>query len=220
MSSEEDGDVTIIQRDFRDKAGNGLQREVQFVKAQHPPLTSESTSTTSAAAIGENYLALVLPATHEADSRAADGGPAVCEVCHLPLRVDDGRAAGKSGHDNSIAHQVCLRHTHPPSALDRRRKGLVYLEAYGWDPDGRRGLGSASEGILYPIKPKEKKDRAGIGAPEPLARKSVEAQPKVQKVNAKQARKMAAKDKETRERLQRMFYADEKVEKYLGPDAW
>jgi len=218
MSSEEDGDVTIIQRDFRDKAGNGLQREVQFVKAQHAPLTTESTSTANAAAIGKNYLALVLPAAKESDSRAREA-PAVCAVCQLPLRVDDD-SARQSGHDNSIAHQVCLRHTHPPSALDRRRKGLVYLESYGWDPDGRRGLGSASEGILYPIKPKEKKDRAGIGAPEPAARKSAEAQPKVQKVNAKQARKMAAKDKEARERLQRMFYADEKVEKYLGPDAW
>lgn len=208
MINEHNGDDAVIRRDFRDKPGDGLKREVRFVKAQH---SSESTSATSTAAIGDDYLALVLPSTAKPDPEAAAAQPALCDVCKLPLVADD-------AHDTSIAHQVCLRHTHPPSALDRRRKGLAYLESYGWDPDGRRGLGAErSGGILFPIKPREKKGRAGVGAPE-LAKRA-EA-PKVQKVGAKQARKMAAKDKEARERLQRKFYQDEQVERYLGPDAW
>jgi G-patch domain len=210
MNNEQNGDYAVVRRDFRDKPGNGLKREVRFVRAQHSS-NSESASATSAAAIGEDYLALVLPTAAKPDPHAPAAGPALCDVCKLPLDAGD-------GHATSIAHQACLRHTHPPSALDRRRKGLAYLESYGWDPDGRRGLGAErSDGILFPIKPREKQGRAGVGAPE-LAKKA-EA-PKVQKAGAKQARKVAAKDKEVRERLQRMFYADEQVEKYLGPDAW
>jgi hypothetical protein len=216
MTSKEGDDLIITQRDFREKAANGLKREIQFVKAQSPSFTSKSASATNPADIGDNYLALVLPAAKETDSQLQDRHD-LCEICKLPLRVED--ITVQSRHENSVAHQVCLRHTHPPSALDRSRKGLVYLESYGWDPDSRRGLGPASEGILYPIQPKEKKDRAGIGAPLPT-KKSEEAQPKVQKVNAKQARKMAAEDKKAREKLQRMFYADEQLEKYLGPNAW
>ena len=211
MNSDQNEDDTIIRRDFRDKPATGLKREVRFVKAQHPSNT-ESPESTRRAAIGRDYLALVLPAGAAAPPSADAPAPAVCDVCGLPLGADD-------GHDNSIAHQACLPHTHPPSALDRRRRGLAYLESYGWDPDGRRGLGAArSGGMLFPIKPKEKRDRAGVGAPEPVAKK--EAKPKVQKLNAKQARKLAAKDKEARERLQRLFYADGQVEKYLGPSAW
>jgi hypothetical protein len=209
MSDEENEDDSIKRRDFRDKPAT--HREVRFVRAQHPSAT-EPPEAARCAAIGQDYLSLVLPSSTDA-SPPADS-PTLCDVCKLPLSADDG-----GGHATSIAHQACLPHTHPPSALDRRRRGLAYLEARGWDPDARRGLGAElSEGILFPIKPKEKKDRAGVGAPEPVAKREVK--PKVQKLNAKQARSMAARDKEARERLQRMFYADEQVEKYLGPNAW
>jgi G-patch domain len=150
-----------------------------------------------------------------------------CEICHLPLTtILDWQPAENSSegmdmlakprpHEASLAHQVCLTHSHPPSHLDRNRKGLAYLSSYGWDPDARVGLGALGQGIQYPIKPKLKDDKLGIGAvlPKDADRRKKE---KVEKLDAGKVRKLHEKDKKKAERLREMFYRNDDVERYLG----
>lgn len=119
----------------------------------------------------------------------------------------------------NIASQLNLQYVKPPSNLDRSRKGLRYLEAQGWDPDKRAGLGANEEGIAYPIKAIEKKDKAGVGVPHRTSSARNAEPAKVQKLNAKQARRFAQEEKRKHERLQRLFYQDDRIEKYLRPDA-
>jgi hypothetical protein len=156
----------------------------------------------------------------------------VCEICNLPLSstnqaitplpTDEAMDLQKhhpppkpQPHEASLAHQVCLRHSHPPSHLDRTRKGLTYLAAYGWDPDARQGLGAERQGIQFPIKTKPKDDKLGIGVvlPKPGEIKKKE---KLQKLDAGKVRKLQEKDKRKGEKLREMFYRSEDVERYLG----
>jgi len=190
------------------------KRRIQFIKAQSSPnVNISSTPTRTTPPTGDAYLARVLPSTTIPDQHT-DTKSTICEICNLPLSLPS------SVHETSIAHQICLTHTHPPLPLDRRRKGLVYLESYGWDPESRTGLGAAREGRLFPVKAVEKKDRAGIGAPA-LKKKEGrmgENEGKLKKLNAKQIAKMEKEDRKVRDRLQRMFYSSQDLEKYLGPD--
>ncbi|KAJ5741371.1 hypothetical protein N7533_010780 [Penicillium manginii] len=105
-------------------------------------------------------------------------------------------------HEASLAHQVCLTHSHPPSHLDRTRVGLKYLSTYGWDPDSRRGLGAPGrEGIREPLKSRVKNDTAGLGAGLDADGDRIRdppAPPKkvpVQKLNAKQVRKKQVEER-------------------------
>lgn len=147
-----------------------------------------------------------------------------CEVCNLPLVPAVSRTPSSSDgtkilpHEASLAHQVCLSHSHPPSHLDRTRHGLRYLESYGWDPDSRRGLGAPGrEGIREPIKSRVKNDTVGLGVKiDPIKAKAAVKEAKVQKLNAKEVRKMEMEGKKKRERLQEMFYRNEDIERYLG----
>jgi hypothetical protein len=93
--------------------------------------------------------------------------------------------------------------------------GLSVLEAQGWNPDSRRGLGAAQQGVQYPIKAKEKNDTLGIGVkvPKDLGQRKKETLPKL---DAGKVRKLAAEDKKRRERLHRQFYGNGELEKYLG----
>jgi hypothetical protein len=163
--------------------------------------------------------------------------PQVCEICNLPLTtIRDASAASTEEmtaraedtsdqrpppklrpHEASIAHQVCLVHSHPPSHLDRNRKGLVYLSSYGWDPDSRLGLGASGQGIQYPIKTKPKDDKLGIGLilPKEADRRKKE---KVEKLDAGKVRKLHEKDKKKAEKLREMFYRNDDVERYLRGD--
>jgi hypothetical protein len=160
--------------------------------------------------------------------------PQTCEICKLPLTTipdivsasvretyeerdasEQHPPAKPRPHEASLAHQVCLTHSYPPSHLDRNRKGLLYLSSYGWDPDARVGLGASGEGIQYPIKTKPKDDKLGIGVvlPKEADRRKKE---KVEKLDAGKVRKLHAKDKEKAERLREMFYRNDDVERYLG----
>jgi hypothetical protein len=115
-----------------------------------------------------------------------------------------------------LAHQVCLTHSHPPSHLDRNRKGLAYLSSYGWDPDARVGLGASGQGIQYPIKSKPKDDKLGIGVvlPKEADRRKKE---KVEKLDAGKIRKLHEKDKKKAERLRvDMLIRVEVLEKLHG----
>lgn len=147
-----------------------------------------------------------------------------CEICNLPLvPTVSGTESPSDGkkilpHEASLAHQVCLSHSHPPSHLDRTRQGLRYLESYGWDPDSRLGLGAPGrEGIREPIKTRVKNNTVGLGVKIDSAKaKAAAKETKVQKLNAKEVRKMESEGKKRREKLQEMFYRSEDIEKYLG----
>lgn len=148
-----------------------------------------------------------------------------CEVCNLPLVPAVSQTASSSSdgkkilpHEASLVHQLCLSHSHPPSHLDRTRHGLRYLESYGWDPDSRLGLGAPGrEGIREPIKSRVKNDTVGLGVKiDPVKAKAPVKDAKVQKLNAKEVRKMEMEGKKKRERLQEMFYRNEDIERYLG----
>lgn len=159
----------------------------------------------------------------------------VCEICKLPISATSSSVVATASDDNddlpslaepgiqpqprprpheaSLAHQVCLTHSHPPSHLDRTRKGLAYLSAYGWDPDSRLGLGAEGQGIAFPIKTKPKDDKLGIGVVVP---KSAEKRKeKLHKMDAGRVRKAYEKDKKKGERLREMFYMSDDVERHL-----
>ncbi|KAJ5587540.1 uncharacterized protein N7459_003305 [Penicillium hispanicum] len=150
-----------------------------------------------------------------------------CGVCNLPLSSELPSTATETfdarPHEASLAHQVCLTHSHPPSHLDRNRAGLRYLSTYGWDPDSRLGLGAPGrEGIREPLKGRIKHDTAGLGVgvdadgdrkpPPPPPPK------KTPTLNAKQARKAAVEAKKKHDRMRNLFFQSDEVLKYLGED--
>ncbi|KAI0537674.1 hypothetical protein GGR58DRAFT_470858 [Xylaria digitata] len=207
--------------------GSGLKRkQVVFVPASSGNLNSTeesepSESSKPSKSVSDIYLSIVMP--KETKETCTDGtntpAPDICDICKLPLnRASDAADAGKSSsrpHQASIVHQVCITHSHPPSALDRSRLGLAVLQAQGWDPDARNGLGALNQGISFPIKAKPKNDTLGLGVevPKDIATKKKE---KPQMLNAKKVRKMASDDKKRHEKLMHQFYGNPEVEKYLG----
>lgn len=152
-----------------------------------------------------------------------------CEICNLPLSSETGSDTNTDTptsrpHEASLAHQVCLQHSHPPSHLDRTRAGLRYLSHYGWDPDRRLGLGaSGREGIREPLKGRIKHDTTGLGAGLDADGDRIRVPPpppkKVEKLNAKQARKGALEARKRGEKLRNMFFQSDEVLKYLGEEA-
>ncbi|CAI7669194.1 unnamed protein product [Penicillium pancosmium] len=152
-----------------------------------------------------------------------------CEICNLPLSTDPSKETSESDsidrpHEASLAHQVCLTHSHPPSHLDRTRVGLKYLSTYGWDPDSRRGLGAPGrEGIREPLKGRVKNDTAGLGAGLDADGDRIKDPPppppkKVQKLNAKQMRKNQMEERKRGEKLRNLFFMSDDVLKYLGEE--
>ncbi|PWY77656.1 hypothetical protein BO83DRAFT_435755 [Aspergillus eucalypticola CBS 122712] len=157
----------------------------------------------------------------------------ICPVCNLPYTTpthdtSDGGTGGAGErrrrhiHEATLPHQLSLPHSHPPSHLDRTRPGLRYLEAYGWDPDSRVGLGpQGREGIREPVKGKVKEDTVGLGAVVPEVKdKSGDkgGRGRVQKkkvLNAKEARKGQLEERKKGERLRELFFQDEDVLRYL-----
>lgn len=230
MSAEEDFTPGEQQRVF----GAGTKRKrIEFVVAAAPTQAIQlSPRATSAISAGDRYLNIVLKhgaSTEDHESTSADVPGldksatqqqhelkgALCEVCNLPIdALEDARSTASTNHESTIAHMVCLTHSHPPSHLDRSRHGLKYLSSYGWDPDSRQGLGAKGEGIRAPIKAKVKNDTVGLGVRMKGNKKPVDA--KVERLDAKQVRKRDLEDRRKWERLQQMFYRNDDVPKYLG----
>jgi len=197
---------------------------LRLVLPKDSSLAEESAQNTPASTLPSTALP-ELPTTSELH---------VCEICNLPIysipppilaTSDDDNAVPSNTdtearpppkprpHEASLAHQVCLTHSHPPSHLDRSRKGLAYLSAYGWDPDSRLGLGADGKGIPFPIKPKPKDDKLGIGVVVP---KAVEKKKeKLEKLDAGRVRKAYEKEKRKGERLRELFYMSDDVERHL-----
>ncbi|KAH6722983.1 hypothetical protein DL95DRAFT_384232 [Leptodontidium sp. 2 PMI_412] len=234
MSDDETYEIPLQdQRAF----GAGIKRKrVKFVPSSTPSTTPLSSNLGQS--VSDLYLKLVLPGdqktTPSLPSKSSnvteDVSPSgsvqtsMCEICSLPLSeaaippseaLDTEQTTKQRPHEASLAHQVCLAHSHPPSHLDRNRKGLTYLSAYGWDPDSRRGLGTEGQGIQFPIKTKPKDDKMGIGVvlPKEADRRKKE---KIQRLDAGKVRKQYEQDKKKAERLREMFYRNDDVERYLG----
>lgn len=204
--------------------GAGIKRQrVRFVPSSRSANASSTPSTTSSAQdVASRYLSLVLPSQVPSPTTSPrDQTLKVCEVCKLPVT---NATYDTTIHNSSLAHQVCLPHSHPPSHIDRQRKGLSILSAYGYDPDSRQGLGSSGQGIQYPIKVKEKSDKLGVGVVVPsdafLRKKAEEraaAKAARKKLDAGQVRKRAVEEGKRRERLQRAFYGRDDLVRHLKP---
>ncbi|KAL2267589.1 hypothetical protein VTJ83DRAFT_4866 [Remersonia thermophila] len=182
--------------------------------ASAPPSTAPAADPTSTTIPSEPT-----PSAATATTTSVPSQP--CPVCSLPLPPSHDPAA-LAAHNTSLAHQLCLPYSPPPSALDRTRMGLTYLSAHGWDPDARRGLGAEEQGIQFPLKPRVREERLGLGAPAPARRPGEkgkdgeEASKKGRLLDAKKVRKMAAEDRKRREELREELFGDGKLEKYLG----
>jgi len=144
----------------------------------------------------------------EATKPPDDAGALYCDLCHRKIAANVSRAA----HEGSIAHQISLQHSYPPSHVDRERKGLAVLQDHGWDPDSRLGLGAKGEGILQPIKAVDNPHKAGVGAR--LAPAKVLEKPV--KLDAGKVRRLEQEGKKKAERLRNSFYMSDDVQKYLG----
>ncbi|KAJ6139980.1 hypothetical protein N7471_006466 [Penicillium samsonianum] len=202
---------------------------LSIVMSQSAPSTSPTTPTQRAPLSPpiRTQSAPPTPDTIPPPPTAAPAGPEYCDVCKLPLALQtpaDATDQKPRPHEASLAHQICLTHSHPPSHLDRTRSGLRYLSTYGWDPDSRLGLGaSGREGIREPIKPRVKRGTAGLGTGldrdgDPLPPRPAPPA-KVQKLNSKQVRNKVAEDKKRAERMRKAFYQNDEVLKYLGEGA-
>lgn len=236
----EDEDDTPLQH--KRAFGAGLKRKrVEFVKAQDPDASIAGTpsSTASSVSIGDLYASVVLSnskptrdnplqsqaeqphldtVTPEGAGEAAETttAPEICAVCQLPIT--------STQHESSLAHQVSLAHSHPPSALDRSRMGLRALASQGWNPDARVGLGKDGEGVRYPIKLVAKDDTLGIGAAEEAKRKAEEAAKKKKPVveetkvlTAKELKKQADTQRARGVKLQAEIFGRADLDKYLKP---
>jgi hypothetical protein len=224
--------------------GAGIKRKrVPFIQAgvtnldttsnsvSAPATTSSSPAPSHGPSIGDKYLSIVLGSSssdRRSSSSPPDGSGAeptpptiTCDVCNLPLPApggedDDGQGRRRTHlHEASLAHQVCLPYSEPPSAVDRRRLGYKYLSSYGWDADARMGLGATGQGIQVPLKPKPKYDTAGLGVKLAEGRAVSKRKPEP-KLDAKQVRKLEMDKKRKGEKLSAMFYRNESLEKYLG----
>jgi hypothetical protein len=230
MSDEED--YTIPLQDQR-VFGAGIKRKrVKFVPSTGSDSLSQRPTPPPSTSMGDLYLSMVMKKKSEDASKASAtqspttdaseaSTPSVCEVCRLPLsdqtRLQEDGISTSRPHEASIAHQVYLKHSHPPSHIDRSRKGLSYLSSYGWDPDARQGLGASGQGIQFPIKPKSKNDKLGLGLVVPKAElEKFKREKRVEKLDAGKVRKLDEKDRRKRERLQEMFYRNDDVERYLN----
>ncbi|EEQ30748.1 hypothetical protein McanMca71_000569 [Microsporum canis] len=243
--------------------GAGIKRKrVPFVPSRDTatlstttsaPATVSSSPTPGGSSIAAKYLSIVLPSSSQSDTGSpgnTSSDTELCEVCRLPLKAipkqlnqGDEREPKASAseppdtipHEASLAHQVCLPHSHPPSAVDRTRAGYKYLSSYGWDPDARSGLGPTGSGIQIPLKPKMKNDTVGLGVgswrdeaedhggkrqkrklKQLREKEEADKAKNARKLNAKQVRLQEEEKKRHGEKLRDVFYRTEDMEKYLG----
>ena len=214
--------------------GAGIKRKrVQFVSATEIDTIVPNPSRPPTTNAGDRYLSIVLrnqkkqqveldqenANTAEVSLENASSQTVFCEICKLPISPISGSSLVASRpHEASLVHQFCLEHSHPPSHLDRQSHGLKYLSSYGWDPDSRLGLGAKGEGTRAPLKGKVKNDTVGLGVKVGGEKGQVVENPIVRRLDAKGVKRKDDEDRKRRERLQKMFYGNADVAKYLGED--
>lgn len=248
-SDEED-----VPLHYKKAFGSGLKRKkVDFVRAEDPDASStinNSTVQSTSTSIGDLYASVVLKEDEEAarsrhqssnskdkastPKHEAEASPStdsletteaqICPVCSLPITTS------LTQHEATLAHQVSVKHSHPPSALDRSRMGLRTLASHGWDPDARVGLGVEGDGMRYPIKVASKDDKMGIGAAEEAKRREEESKknrtPKkeeelVKSLSTKELKALQAQQRKKAEVLQREIFGRGDLDKYLQKrDEW
>ena len=231
--AEEDDEYFIPLEDQR-VFGAGIKRKrIAFVPSSTLECVASAPTDAAATTSHDRYLSIIQkkPGLEKQDTisesvaESAESTQPVCPICHLPLSTSEldtdndtatSSTIAKSLHESSIAHQVCLTHSHPPSHLDRERIGLKYLSSYGWDPDSRQGLGAKGEGIRAPIKGKIKNNTSGLGADAKGGERIQKQKPQVVRLNAKQVRQEEAAAKKREARLRDAFYGKD-LEQYLGP---
>lgn len=229
-AEDEDEDDYFLPLQDQRVFGAGIKRKrVPFIRAESDPSPSPTpASTVPKAGLADRYLAIVLPPradtrelpvvsidTPRAEKTSPTKPATICPVCRLPTSTS---TSPTKPHETSLAHQVCLPHSHPPSHLDRSRLGLKYLSSYGWDPDARRGLGPTGTGIRVPVKGKVKNDTVGLGVRngEHVRVQKETKETKGRSRNARQVREQEAMEKERDRRLREAFYGRD-LEPYLGP---
>ncbi|MCJ1394900.1 hypothetical protein MMC18_007780 [Xylographa bjoerkii] len=209
--------------------GAGIRkRRVNFIPAASTSTVQRISSCTDTAA--HKYLSIVLkdlpsePSKLDIQATASSSTastlplqetqPQLCDICNLPVQLGIENLITSRSHEASIAHQVCITHSHPPSHIDRARPGLKYLSSYGWDPDSSLGLGATGNGIRVPIKTKLKNDTKGLGTD---ARRITQGTvKKVERLDAGKVRKEEETRRKKAERMREMFYRNDDVERYLG----
>ncbi|KAM0274740.1 hypothetical protein ACHAPA_000844 [Fusarium lateritium] len=217
-ASDESNDEEEIPLHHKRAFGSGLKRtRVEFVPARDPDAGITTTTTpakSTGTSIGDLYASIVLkPEPEKKDGGSSTEEPAeaeqICPECKLPI------TSTSQLHEASFAHQVSLKHSHPPSALDRSRMGLRALQSQGWDPDAQQGLGREGEGMRYPIKVKLKEDTLGVGAtiPKEIQQKKKEEKPK--QLNRRELKQLKAKERQRHERFMSAMYGRVDVESYL-----
>ncbi|KAK0637333.1 hypothetical protein B0T17DRAFT_465070, partial [Bombardia bombarda] len=228
---DNDDDYDEIPLQNQRPFGSGLHKKtIAFVPAtaDNGRLNSTNKNLASTSArphldVADLYLSMVLSKDKSQlsknDAREESSPLKICDICRLPLESapTPGQLA-ETKHESSLAHQVCIPHSHPPSALDRSRMGLSILSSQGWDPDARRGLGAAQQGIQYPVKARPKDDKLGLGIQVP---KNLPPPKKKQEklLDAKKVRKMAREEARRAERIRQSLYGRDDLERYLGPGA-
>ncbi|KAH4209204.1 hypothetical protein HBH64_026130 [Parastagonospora nodorum] len=209
----DDADVTTIPFAQQPAYGRGLWKNpIHFVSAA--PDTPIATAPGKGNTMAEKYMAIMFP--NGQPQPKADAYPA-CSICGEPVKEKDQRM-----HFLSPAHQAALPRAPIPSAIDRTRMGLKYMSKHGYDVDARVGLGASGQGMLFPLVPKEKRDKFGLGIEKKEHEKkralggASAADVKEGRLDAGKVRKLAKVEKRKHDKLQRMFYGNDEVEKYLG----
>ena len=240
--ADDDDSFTIPLQDQR-VFGAGVKRpRIKFVPSASPAEQTGAAVPARNASVVNQYLSTVLnnrPSRVESSGEAPSGSlgssqdevdavsqgwhadattNTVCEICRLPvegggLNAGSGSEKPSTGHETSIAHQYCVETSRPPSHLDRSHVGFKYLSSYGWDADTKAGLGAAGQGIPAPLKGTSKNDTMGIGLA--LDRNATAKPPKPKKLNAKEVRKMEARQKRSRAKMEELFYGSEDIQRYL-----
>lgn len=212
--------------------GAGLKRKrVAFVPAASDDSVVKQVKSSSDA--GNRYLSIVLPQKSAEVPQGLDmsietgGGLPKSDADNEPLSKVGTLPNPNSNRDTSIAHQLNIEHSHPPSHLDRTRLGMRYLQEYGWDPDDRQGLGSRREGIRIPVKATQKSDTAGLGLfvknddeIDTAKKKTLEQNSKnssTPRLNAKQVRKLEDDKRTKGEKLRQSVYGED-WSRYLGSE--
>lgn len=211
----DDADVSTLPFTSHSTYGRGLWKNpIAFVPAA-PATVPAPSKPVDGQSIAQKYLEIMFP--NGQPMPEPDAYP-LCGICGEPVKETDHRI-----HFLSAAHQAALPRAPVPSAIDRTRMGLKYMQSFGWDVDARVGLGARGEGMLFPLVPKEKRDKLGLGIDKKVEerRKGLisgrgVAKPGEIRLDAGKIQKLAKVEKRKHDKLQRMFYGNDEVEKYLG----
>lgn len=211
----DDADVSTLPFTSHPAYGRGLWKNpIAFVPAA-PSLPTAPSNPVDGQSIAQKYLAIMFP---NGQPRSEPDAYPLCGICGEAVKETDHRI-----HFLSPAHQAALPRAPIPSAIDRTRMGLKYMQSYGWDIDARVGLGARGEGMLFPLVPKEKRDKLGLGIDKKAEESSkglvngrAIAKPGEIRLDAGKIQKLAKVEKRKHDKLQRMFYGNDEVEKYLG----